>query len=381
MGDRRGCGATAESKYDMKFVLFSDLHLDAPFVGLGSDVASRRRQALRDTLRTITALARRVRADALLCGGDLYEHESFTDDTAQFVRSTFAELSMPVFVAPGNHDWYGDTSMYKRADWSPNVHVFKTDALTPVPLADGVTLWGAAHCLPAGTAGFLDGGFRVEGDGIHLALFHGSERGWLQAQGEGKDPHAPFDEKQIAAAGLNHAFLGHYHKAKDSLHHTYPGNPCPLSFGEDTGRGAVVVSLRPDGIVETERHQVAAYTVHERIVDVTGSASQQDILDRLADTLANLTGCARVQLVGEVSPDVTLSDLHAELLQGDLDRLLLSLDGVRVAYDFEAIKVEPTVRGQFVRDVLGAELEDGERQRILVTGLRALDGRTDLEVS
>ena len=54
----------------MKFVLFSDLHLDAPFVGLGSDVASRRRQALRDTLRTITELARRVRADALLCGGD-----------------------------------------------------------------------------------------------------------------------------------------------------------------------------------------------------------------------------------------------------------------------------------------------------------------------
>ena len=35
--------------------------------------------------------------------------------------------------------------------------------------ADGVTLWGAAHCTPAGTAGFLDGGFRVEGDGVHLA--------------------------------------------------------------------------------------------------------------------------------------------------------------------------------------------------------------------
>ena len=179
---------------------------------------------------------------------------------------------------------------------------------------------------------------------MHLALFHGSERGWLQAQGEGKDPHARFDEKQVAAAGLIHAFLGHYHKAKDSFHHTYPGNPCPLSFGEDRGRGAVVVSLRPDGIVERGRHQVAAYTVHERIVDVTGSASQH----RLADTLAGLTGCARVQLVGEVSPDVTLSDLHAERLQGDLDRLLLSLDGVRVAYDFEAIKVEPTRTVPFV---------------------------------
>ncbi|MPZ51075.1 MAG: metallophosphoesterase [Dehalococcoidia bacterium] len=73
--------------------------------------------------------------------------------------------------------------------------------------------------------------------------------------------------------------------------------------------------------------------------------------------------------------------MNAELLQGGLDRLVLSLDGVRIAYDFEAIKLEPTVRGQFVRDVLDAELEEAERERILVTGLRALDGRTDLEVS
>jgi DNA repair exonuclease SbcCD nuclease subunit len=365
----------------MKFVLFSDLHLDAPFVGLGPEVANRRRQALRDTLRNITELAIRAGADALLCGGDLYEHESFTDDTMQFVRSTFAELPMPVFIAPGNHDWYGRTSMYQRADWPGNVHVFSTASLTPVPLAEGVTLWGAAHCMPAGTPGFLDGGFRVEGNGIHLALFHGSERGWFQAQGEGKDPHAPFDERQIMAAELDHAFLGHYHKAKDGPHHTYPGNPCPLSFGEDTGRGAVVVTLQPDGGVQRERFQVAAYIVHDLSIDVTGSASQQDIRDRLTGTLAGLTGCARVQLIGEVGPEVALNHLSADLLQGGLDRLVLSLDGVRVAYDFESIEQEPTVRGEFVRNVMADDLDEGERQRILITGLRALDGRTDLEVS
>jgi len=365
----------------MKFVLFSDLHLDAPFAGLGADVANRRRQALRDTLHNITELASRVGADALLCGGDLYEHESFTDDTMQFVRGAFGALSMPVFVAPGNHDWYGRTSMYQRADWPANVHVFSTASLTRVPLAAGVTLWGAAHCMPAGTPGFLDSGFRVDGDGIHLALFHGSERGWIQAQGEGKDPHAPFDEGQIPAAGLHHAFLGHYHKPKDGPHHTYPGNPCPLSFGEDTGRGAVVVTLKPDGGVQRERLQVAAYTVHDLSIDVTGSASQQDIRDRLAAALAGLTGCARVQVVGEVGPDVALNHLRAELLQGGLDRLVLSLDGVRIAYDFETIGREPTVRGEFVRNVMADDLDEDERQRILVTGLRALDGRTDLEVS
>jgi len=37
------------------------------------------------------------------------------------------------------------------------------------------------------------------------------------------------------------------------------------------------------------------------------------------------------------------------------------------------------VRGQFVRDVRNSDLADDETQRVLVVGLRALDGRIDLE--
>ncbi len=293
----------------MKLLLFSDLHLDASFAGLGRDgqAASRRRQALRDTLRNIVSLAARGEVDALLCGGDLYEHEAFTDDTMRFVRGIFAELDpVPVYIAPGNHDWLGNASLYERADWTPNVHVFKSRGLTPVTLRDGLTLWGAAHCMPAGTPGFLDG-FRVDRDGIHLALFHGSERGWFHEQGEGKDPHAPFDEAAITAAGLHHAFLGHYHRAKAGATHTYPGNPCPLSFGEDSNRGAVVITLEPDGTISREWRQVAAYQVHDLTIDITGCASQQDVRDQLARHLYGMEGCARVGLVGEVHPDVALN--------------------------------------------------------------------------
>lgn len=43
------------------------------------------------------------RVDALTCGGDLYEQERFTPDTAEFLSSTFAELApLRVFLAPGN---------------------------------------------------------------------------------------------------------------------------------------------------------------------------------------------------------------------------------------------------------------------------------------
>src|SRR6266545_6294611 len=112
----------------LKLLLFSDLHLDAQFSWLGTSAqaARERRQALRQTLLNISTLARSVDAGALLCGGDLYEHERISPDTAAFLRTTFADLDpLPVYIAPGNHDWYGPTGAYAQVNWSPNVHVFK----------------------------------------------------------------------------------------------------------------------------------------------------------------------------------------------------------------------------------------------------------------
>jgi len=72
----------------------------------------------------------------------------------------------------------------------------------------------------------------------------------------------------------------------------------------------------------------------------------------------------------------------AALRPVNLDALVPRLGRVCVAYDYDRLAEEPTVRGQFVRDVLAAaELTEDERRRVLVTGLRALDGRGDeLEV-
>ena len=202
-------------------------------------------------------MTREVNADALFCGGDLYEQEYFSPDTAEFLRTTFADMApTSVYLAPGNHDWYGPQSLYALVDWSENVHIFREAPLRSVRLSDRLTLWGAAHLTPANTGNFLDG-FRVEGSGVHIALFHGAERSWFNAQGEGKEPHAPFDATQIEASGLSHAFLGHYHRPKDAESHTYPGNPDPLAFGEDGERGAVVATISEDGQIKRQRHSVA----------------------------------------------------------------------------------------------------------------------------
>ena len=62
------------------------------------------------------------------------------------------------------------------------------------------------------------------------------------------------------------------------------------------------------------------------------------------------------------------------------DAVQIRIGTLTSAYDFEAIAEDRTVRGQFVRDVNDADLSQDERRRVLTTGLRALEGRSDLEV-
>ena len=51
-----------------------------------------------------------------------------------------------------------------------------------------------------------------------------------------------------------------------------------------------------------------------------------------------------------------------------------------VAYDLDRLATESTVRGQFVR-LATDDIDDPElRRQVVTTGLRALDGRRDLEV-
>lgn len=366
----------------MKLLLFADLHLDTPFTWAEPEVARRRRQSLRDTLSRIVDLAIANEVDAVCSAGDLYEHERVAPDSGVFLRDQFARLgSTRVFLAPGNHDWCGPTSLYRRTGWSANVHVFDEPRLRPVELAPGFTLWGAGHVVPANTPNLLSG-FRADRSGVNLGLFHASMNSWLSVQGEGKKPHAPFDEADLAAAGLDHALLGHFHAPRDGDGFTYPGNPDALEFGETGVRGAVLVEVRSDGGTTRTRHVVSTTSCSSLSVDISGCLTVDDVRTRAADALAPLSGVVRVELFGEVAPtlDVDRGMLHG--IGAHLDALCVRVGRLTLGYDLGEIAAQPnTVRGRFVLDVLAADLDEDLRRRVIVTGLRALEGRKDLGVS
>jgi DNA repair exonuclease SbcCD nuclease subunit len=275
---------------------------------------------------------------------------------------------------PGNHDWYGPASLYAQVDWPAHVVVFRDDVLQPYSLADGLTVWGAAHRAPANTDGFLER-FSVDRSGISVGLFHGSERGGFARQESGKVPHAPFTADQVSRSGLAHALVGHFHRPVLGPFHTYPGNPEPLTFGEQGERGAALVSIAENGAVSRQVYPVFESPWHDAHVQVDGARHTDEIREQVAAALLALGGIVRLTVSGEVAPEVDLGQLDLSGLGQHLDALVMRPLQLSPAYDLVALSAEATVRGHFIRDVLSSDLPEQEQQRVLALGLRALDGR------
>jgi len=209
---------------------------------------------------------------------------------------------------------------------------------------------------------------------------------WLKAQGENKQPHGPFETADVENAGLHHLFLGHYHEPREAQLYTYPGNPHPLSFGENGNghRGAVVATISEHGTVHRMWRPVANFPFHDLNLDIdaNGCLTREHIRERITQTVANLQGVARVTLSGEVPAELDFNPRDFSDVEHSMEGLLLRFGKLHPRFDFEVIAKEPTVRGQFVRDVLAAaDIDSDKRNRILVTGLKALEGRRNLEVN
>jgi DNA repair protein SbcD/Mre11 len=369
----------------------ADLHLDRAFAGMGcqGELAIRRRLGLRDALRRAGRTAAEQGCVAVTIGGDLYEHDRAGADTAAFLVDTFASWSpMHVLIAPGNHDALLVGSIYSRADWPANVHLFRTTELQPHPLADGLTVWGLAHLEPAWQGDPLERTPVGEDGGVHLALFHGAELG---SRPDGKSIHGPFHAASIRERGFAAALCGHYHRRRidEVAALVYPGSPEPLTFDESEARGPVIVTVSGDGSITYAPLCDNRWHARTAVADASAARSLGDVVDA-ACAAAQLV-CAgldpertllRVDLVGEINNAVSTDSFTVETAVRDG----CGVAGVRArdltipALTLSDNGAEGTVRAAFARavsDATAAATDDEQRRSLEDTlryGLQALGG-------
>ncbi len=223
----------------MKILHAADLHLDSPFSGRNQGATARLRAALRAVPEQIAALCNREGCDLLLLSGDMFDGPC-TAESLQALKRALAEVKVPVFISPGNHDFCTPGSPWLRETWPENVHIFTHPEIESIAMEElDCRIYGAGFssmdCAP------LLENFRLEGEErYHIAVLHGDPV-------QQNSPYNPVTGAQVAASGLDYLALGHIHKSgrfrSGKTLCAWPGCPMGRGFDELEEKGVFLVTL------------------------------------------------------------------------------------------------------------------------------------------
>ena len=224
----------------MKLLHASDFHLDSPLTGLPGSKSAQRRRELREVPARLAALARDEGVDMVLLPGDLFDGERVYPETVRALTGALEEMAVPVFIAPGNHDWFHERSPYSASPWPDNVYIFTSSELQAVELSGlNCVVHGCAFTAPHREDDPI-AGFAAPDDGrLHLICVHGE----VGVAGN----YAPIDPRSLERSGADYAALGHIHAAGSGKEGktlwACPGCPEGRGFDELGVKGALIVSF------------------------------------------------------------------------------------------------------------------------------------------
>ena len=361
----------------LRFIHAADFHLDSAFAALTPRQAAARRRESRELPVRLANYVNQNNIDLVLLAGDLFDSAASYRDTAEELSAALGQMEAQVYIAPGNHDWYGPGSPYLTVKWPENVHIFTQPRLETMEWPEkNLALHGAAFTHGEQADGFLTG-FTAPADGkLHIGLLHG-EIDPSEAR------YNPIRKEEIAASGLAYLALGHIHKRAEPLTFggivcAWPGCPEGRGFDELGEKGFYSGTIDDSGKVSLTFVPFARRRYEILTVDVTDRDPRAAIEAALpADTAQDLY---RILLTGETGE----GGVHTDALKAALADRFYALelrDRTRLAEDLWAKAEEDSLRGLFLRDLkqqLAQAQTEEDRQRVTMAarfGLAALDHR------
>lgn len=357
----------------IKILHSADLHLDSPFQGLTAGKAAIRRGEQRQLLSALSALAREEKADIVLLSGDLLDSGNTYYETGEELARCLGQMEAPVFISPGNHDYYSAQCPYARLKLPDNVHVFTRPEIESVQLEElGVCVYGAAFTDKYSPP--LLRGFKAERrEGVlNLLCIHGEV-------GAGDSTYDPISLQELADSGMDYVALGHIHKASGlqkagETWYSWPG--CPEGRGfDEAGEKTVNLLELGDGECKLETRSIAQRRYELMKVDVTGSDALLAVHTQLPDE--TVKDIYRIILTGETEQSPDLRQLYTAL--SELFFQLQLRDETRLRRSVWERCGDDTLRGLFL-EKLKKKYDEAktEQQRIVIEqaarwGLAALD--------
>ncbi|MBI5208257.1 MAG: DNA repair exonuclease [Candidatus Firestonebacteria bacterium] len=375
---------------NIKILHTADWHFDSKFSGILSPVIRRERQLeQRKTFKYTINLAIQENVDLFLIAGDLFEQNSFTIETINFIISALKELKCPILITPGNHDPYINESPYKLFDWGPNVFIYSENSFIPFKYKN-TEIYGIANTIYKDETYCLrDLNIPPENDLKRIVMFHGTYIDFIPFISN-NDVCFPFSQEDIKKLHVQYIALGHFHEQRGlnipDIPAYYSGTPEGINSKERGDRFAILAEISLSNC-KVERNKVNQRSFEELCVDITGIDNQDSLYEKLRYEILKsqqADNLLYIILFGTLSFTMNLKEIES-LLGKEFYYIRLKNDTIS-AFNIEELKRANTLVGDFVRKIDEKIKEtNNEEEKIILNkailyGLKALLGKEDIEL-
>ena len=329
----------------VRFLHTADWQLGMPARFLNDEAAVRFAADRLAAVRSLGRLAGERSCDFVLVCGDVFDSNLVSRKTVHQAVQALAEIPVPVYLLPANHDPLGPATVYRRDEFRgslpAHIHVLEDAGL--VPVAPGVEIVAApwtskrpADDLVASACQVLT--VAAEGT-IRILAGHGAVDVWTPGGAIASTAIRLASVEGWLTDGLLHyVALGDRHSVTNvgaTGRIWYSGTPEVTDFGEQDAGQVLLVEV-DDQTCQVQPQRVGRWHFVRRQMDVTGTAGVDALAFWLEELRAKSETVVRLELTGTLGLAEYARLTALQEKYGDI------LAGLELAADDQHLAVRPT---------------------------------------
>ena len=296
----------------IRFLHTSDWQLGMTRRFLSEEAQARYTQARFDAIRTMGRIAKEKQCQFILVCGDSFESNQVDRKTVARAIEALKEVSVPVYLLPGNHDPLNAASVYRSSTFIEKkpAHVHIIEDTAPVQVGEGFELVGAPWMSkrPNGNP-IVDllNALPPAGSIKRICVGHGI----IDIFTPDKEAENVIEVSKLEAAiskgKIHFIALGDRHsltKVGSGDRIWYSGTPESTDFCEDHSGFCQIVKMDGDDVT-TEEVKIGQWRFIEELVDL----NTEDDVESLRKKLENIPNRERAVVKLDLKGSLTLS-LH-----------------------------------------------------------------------
>ena len=359
----------------MKILHCADLHLDSKMMThLTSAQAKTRKMEILHTFTRMVEYAAAHEIQIILIAGDLFD----TRNVSATVRNQVYDMitthpNIDFLYLKGNHD---DDNFLSRLEAIPeNLKLFK-DEWTSYRYGN-ITINGLE--LSENNQATYANSLLLDTDTFNIVTLHGQLTGYTVKKDAANISLAALKNHHIDYLALGHVHEYSFGQLDARGYYCYPGCLEGRGFDECDEHGFIVIDINEESLRPSYSFVPIAYrTIYTVPVDVTDVYTTHEASERIEQTIAkgdySSKSLVRFVLTGNV--DVNY-DINTHFLEEHFASYFFYeqvVDETTLQLDYQDFEKDASLKGEFIRMVLGSGLDEGRKNKIIRCGIDALMG-------